>query len=324
MPLEVEHDNLRAVLAWSLTSGDLETGLRLCMEMKDFWWQGGYLSEGRRWPTTLLEQRYPGLESRVRAEALAEGAWQALYQGDYGAARPLAQEALAWYRNHADRAGTIDALEMVGIVTFAQGDRAAARVLADEVLALARELGDQRRLAGLLNDMGWQALLVADVERAVSLLEEAVALHHALDGPGWKLSVLHSLGMALLERGEYAACGRPFWRTAFARRLTWEPRTRCLAIWMRRMAGSVREEAQEQQDAQRAALLFAAAEGLREAIGVIRMHADQDLHRRHLEAAKARLDDTTWEAAWAEGRAMTLEQAVAYALDTPSANEGSP
>jgi DNA-binding NarL/FixJ family response regulator len=36
---------------------------------------------------------------------------------------------------------------------------------------------------------------------------------------------------------------------------------------------------------------------------------------RDIAAARAQLDAATWEAAWAEGRAMSLEQAIAYALE---------
>jgi DNA-binding NarL/FixJ family response regulator len=45
---------------------------------------------------------------------------------------------------------------------------------------------------------------------------------------------------------------------------------------------------------------------------------DRSLHRTHLAAARHRLDEEAFEAAWAEGRAMTPEQAIEYALDRPT------
>ena len=65
----------------------------------------------------------------------------------------------------------------------------------------------------------------------------------------------------------------------------------------------------------RAARLLGAAEGLREATGMQMWPADRREHDRVEADTHAHLDETAWAAAWAEGRAMTLEQAIAYALE---------
>jgi hypothetical protein len=64
----------------------------------------------------------------------------------------------------------------------------------------------------------------------------------------------------------------------------------------------------------RAAWLFGAAEAARERIGAPLPPGDRPLYDRHLARARADLDETAFDAAWAEGRAMTLDEAVAYAL----------
>ena len=66
----------------------------------------------------------------------------------------------------------------------------------------------------------------------------------------------------------------------------------------------------------RAAHLWGAAEALLEAIEATAYtyRADRSLHQGQVSAARARLDETLWTAAWAEGRAMSSEQAVEYAL----------
>ncbi len=52
---------------------------------------------------------------------------------------------------------------------------------------------------------------------------------------------------------------------------------------------------------------------------------DQAEYDRYVAAARAQLDDHAWAAAWAEGQAMTLERAIAYALeDTPEVTEQTP
>jgi hypothetical protein len=66
----------------------------------------------------------------------------------------------------------------------------------------------------------------------------------------------------------------------------------------------------------RAARLFGAAEALRERTGsAIGFATLRELYERHLETLRAQLDAKTFEAAWSEGRAMSPEQAVEYALE---------
>ncbi|HSH77162.1 MAG TPA: hypothetical protein VLA19_01370 [Herpetosiphonaceae bacterium] len=63
------------------------------------------------------------------------------------------------------------------------------------------------------------------------------------------------------------------------------------------------------------ALFFGAAEALLEPSGELLPPAERSKHERHVAIARAQMDEAAWQAAWAEGRAMTLEQAVAYALE---------
>lgn len=66
----------------------------------------------------------------------------------------------------------------------------------------------------------------------------------------------------------------------------------------------------------RAARLWGAAEAILETTEIIAYaHAPERSHyQRQVAAARERLDEAPWKAAWAEGRAMTPQQAVAYAL----------
>jgi hypothetical protein len=61
--------------------------------------------------------------------------------------------------------------------------------------------------------------------------------------------------------------------------------------------------------------LFGAAEALREIIGVLLLPIEWRDYDRNISETRAQFDETTFAAARAEGRAMTLEQAIAYALE---------
>jgi len=66
--LDLEHDNMRAALSWTLESGEAELGLRLAGALWRFWWMRGHYGEGRRWLEEALAKDGPA--SAVRAKAL--------------------------------------------------------------------------------------------------------------------------------------------------------------------------------------------------------------------------------------------------------------
>jgi hypothetical protein len=66
---------------------------------------------------------------------------------------------------------------------------------------------------------------------------------------------------------------------------------------------------------ERAARLWGAAAALREAIGAPLPPSEREKYEREVGAARAALGEEAFASAWAEGEAMTLEQAIAYALE---------
>ena len=65
---------------------------------------------------------------------------------------------------------------------------------------------------------------------------------------------------------------------------------------------------------ERAARLFGATEALREAVGYQYIPEEDAWREPYLAAARSQLDEAAWDKAWAEGRAMPMEQAIEYAL----------
>jgi hypothetical protein len=68
-------------------------------------------------------------------------------------------------------------------------------------------------------------------------------------------------------------------------------------------------------EAERVSRLFGAAEALREAVGYQQEPRESALRESYLAAARPRLTEARWDAAWAEGRRLGFEEAIAYALD---------
>ena len=140
--LDLDHDNLRAALRFSLDAEDAETALRLAGALWRFWWMRGYLDEGAAWLESALH-----LADRAtpltRARALHGAGKLARERGEYHQAAELTEASLDLFCQHGDRAGTALALHNLASVTRASGDLPGAEALARESLDLYRSLGDE-------------------------------------------------------------------------------------------------------------------------------------------------------------------------------------
>jgi tetratricopeptide (TPR) repeat protein len=235
--LEIEHDNLRAALSWTLERGTTELGLRLTAASLRFWEAHGHFSEGRRWLEKALKKE--GCTSTaVRAKALyamslmahrqydtnrAEVAAQeglklsaepkidgslaasfrimlgraARLRGDFQRAKQLLEEGLKLSRDADDRLGIADALRELAGVWSLTGDRAKAKALYEEGIVLCRELGYRLRLGDFLQIQGNTLLLEGDYERGAALFRER-------GDKGGLLYAVDLLGWVALLQDDYA------------------------------------------------------------------------------------------------------------------------
>lgn len=102
--LQTEHDNLRAALSWALEPADrsgehAESGLRIATALERFWLVYG-VSEGRGWLERGLSGS--GVSPRVRARALNQAGWIALFQGGQDRAVAMLEESLALFKELGD------------------------------------------------------------------------------------------------------------------------------------------------------------------------------------------------------------------------------
>ncbi len=183
--LDIENENLRAGLRWSLVEpGSTHGGLRLCGALQRFWWSRGHLSEGRDWCRRMLDKAGAGEPTKERAKTLNGAGGIAYLQGDYPAARKLHEESLAIQRQLGDRKGVAAALNNLGSVARDVGDLASARAQFEESLSIGREMGDRWYVANVLGNLGIVAHEQGDYQPARALHEESLALLREL-GDQW-------------------------------------------------------------------------------------------------------------------------------------------
>ncbi len=319
--LEEEHDNLRIALQWARQSGDLALGLRLAGALQRFWEMHSHLSEGRGWFEALLARTMgadDGCTPAVRAKALSGAARLAWAQGDYAQAAALGESSLKLCRAAGDAPGSAAMLNLLGLVAQHQGAYGRATALFEEGLALRRDLGDARGLAASLNNLGEVARVQGDYGRATALFAESLAIFRGLGEKYALADVLVGLGMALLAQGEYAQA-LPVYVESLglfqAVGSAWG-----VAYGLEGVAGVVCARGEPE----RAARLCGAAAALRDAIGAPLPPEDRADYERIVAAARAALGDDAFAAAWAAGRALSLDQAIAEAAPAPSDATAAP
>jgi predicted ATPase/class 3 adenylate cyclase len=349
LSLDRERDNLRAALDWTVESEEAELGFRLARALDDLWNRWGAFSEGRRHLTRLLALPRALALPELRADVLSSIGRLAHHQGDYEAAREFCEESLAICQGlrQEDRVGW--RYYQLGIVAREQGDYERACSLLEQSLALAQKKGEKGAIAGRLCDLGYAVYLRGDYPTAQTLLEQSVTMgresghfqitawaltHQAAvtDAEGNYLVAKALLDKALetwyeLELEFNLAYARHVQGRVAQHEGDWDMARACygesLAIWrdlgngrfVAELLEGFAQVVQAQRQPERAARLFGAAAALREAGRWPQPPAHRADYELAAAATRSVIGEEGFAAAWSEGQAMTLEEAVAYALE---------
>jgi predicted ATPase/DNA-binding SARP family transcriptional activator len=305
--LEREHDNIRAALGAARESGRGAVQLRLACALWRFWLLHSNLSEGRRWlDEALAAEEQP---AALRARALTALGAVARIQGDYNTARTALAESLQLYRDLGDEEGVARSLDKLGNLASCEGDYELAAGFFDESIGMCRALDDRWDLASALVNRGDLALHQREYERATALFEESLSLFRAAgDAPGSAVSLLN-LGLTFVRQGRNEQALPLLQETlAIFRDLSYREG---IANCLEPLAAVVVAEG----GAERAARLLAGSRALCETIGAVLDPLERELHERTTAAVTERLDPDVLAAVSADGRAMSLADLVAYALE---------
>jgi len=306
--LEVEHDNIRSAIAWCRDDPEgVEAGLRLTGAMGWFWVTHGYVNEGQQHLAEALARESLS-RTKARGDALMMSA-QFAYP-DYATAQTLYEECLAIWRELGDKSSIAVALTQLGLIKHEQGDHTNTLSYLEQSLTLHQEAGERRNSAHTLYWLGCIAEEQGDLEKARFHLEEAYAIDlefgQRAGHAQWKL------GDVLSMQGVYAAARKLLIESL---KVAWELGDKALAnasleylAWL----------AYSEGESERAVRLFGAADILRTTCGYIFSPSDKNKHVARTVEVRATLGDAAFTTAWEQGRAMTLEQAVAYALSEGS------
>lgn len=271
--------------------------------------------------------------------------------GEYQAGLEACNEAVRLYRQLGDRSGLGFALSWTGMLATLQGDNDLAERALAEAILLGRAIDSKLILIFAIGVQSQQLFLPrGDIVAARAGNEESVRLAREANAPWAEAMGVRGLARVAAALGEWDEARR---HTQEAAKVFREMGDRyvlnevyaelayielhagclpeagqlfrqCVAVWQEfgqraeiaRVLEGIAYIARAQNQPRRAAQLLGAAEALREQIGT----PLRDFERIEYDAAvawlHAQLDETTYHARWSEGRAMGMDQAIAYVLES--------
>jgi predicted ATPase/DNA-binding XRE family transcriptional regulator len=347
--LDLDLDNVRAALAWSLSpDGDVELGQRLGGSLSWYWYHRGHLREGRDWQERLLaaDTRPTPTPGRARAHFVIGGI--SLMQGDARTSRRYLEHAAALYETQRDAWRRAQALTLLGIALASLGDAQASLDRYRDSVELARGLDDRWLEAYALINEGAARVLLDELAQADALYRSSLALFETLADDWGRAIALRALAGLAVERGDAAGARVVYEQSVPLFRQTGDVRglaqallalgktalregdlaqarqalTESVVRWrevgisggiVRCLSGLAEIEAAS-GEAPVAVRLFAATRRQAEAFGVRFAEVDQVEHNRALGALRGRVPEEQFAADWQTGQAQLLDQVVAEAI----------
>lgn len=334
--LELEHDNLRAALAYALEARDedggmrTETGknplhpssfslhpfdaaLRLCGALWRFWQAHSHFLEGRRWlEMALTPTASSAVRPEVRAKAL-HGAGVLLSLSDYTASLAYHEENLNIRREMKDIAGQVAALRDLGWLALHYNDFERARRFGEASLRLGQAEQDKPNIAASLFVLSIAAFHQGNLAKSAELGEECLEIWRELGDLGSCASALNHLGRLALRQGAFEKAGRLMVESLG---LNWKLNNKLgVANTILQIIELSLAQPAQPAGTYRAVQLLSWQERISATFGgnmppLARLSFDASLAN-----SRSRLDDAHFSALWTEGQALTVEQAVGLARE---------
>ena len=338
--LELELDNFRAALGWSLEKGEMgtEAGLELASSLWWFSFMRNFQDQGRLLKQALRVSK-PATDPVKRAKALVRLAWVNfydaaasdeglalartlgaagkesvafallgkagwnIYQADYAGGKSLAEESLKLYRELGDLWGMCETLTWLGLGLINMGDHQQAIAPLEESLALARQIQDPNEIAFALWQLGRAAMARKDYAQATKFMAESLAIYKELRLYGGVTFLLSDLGKAAMEQGDDQRAVSHY-KEFLSLAWNWGI-DRKIAEGLEQLASALMYQQPEY-----ATRLFGTAEALRQSSNSELFPYQKQDYDRTLGFLRSHLDGAVLGSCWAEGRAMNIRQVV--------------
>lgn len=306
--LELEHDNIRAALNWTLDHAEGEMGMRMAAALKVFWASRAHGQEGRIRLMAQLAAPSARARTSTRLNAIIQAGALAYEDSDYASARMLLDEALSIANELGDNTHMAALLSSSATVAILQADYPKARHAIEQALEIARQSGSLFEQAGTLIGLGDILRLLGEHALARANLEEGIRICRMLNATNLLGYGLRQLCKVVLHFGDadhaLALCRESLTLNQSSR--SQQGIVACIA--------SLAAIAETRGDGRRATQLLGAVTAQLNLIGTPLLPRDRMDYERLVATLRSRLGEDEFSAAWVKGQAMTVEQAIACAV----------
>jgi ATP/maltotriose-dependent transcriptional regulator MalT len=294
-------------LTWFAERRDGKRLARLATALCPFWEERAHYAEGRRWLETALEMGST-LPARDRLPLLSGAGTMAWRQSDFARAIPRHEEALILARELGDREAEAFAINNLGVQAAELGKTDEARERYETCLMIAREVGEPRMVIYVLHNLAQVQRVQRETVAAKRNMEEALALarEHAMN---WIVPyILDGLGLTAADLGEYDRAIALLHESIAQAQTTGNP-----GIVIYGIEGLANVAAATGQPEQ-AVRLLGAADAWRERLAYPLSPSDITYAEPVMTSLRTALGADGFRAAWADGRLLSQEEALAEAL----------
>jgi ATP/maltotriose-dependent transcriptional regulator MalT len=207
--------------------------------------------------------------------------------------------------------------QLAGTLFISQTEPTRVDPLFQQGFALQQEVGDQEGIAVSSLLLGWVALQHGDMATAHTRVEEGLTLYRKMEHREGIAEALSLLGKVEAARGDYA-CARALYDESLAMAQEIGDQE-LLASGLTRLARVVAVQGEPAW----AVRLWGSAEALREAIGAPLPPIERAGYDQAVAAVRDHLGEDAFVTAWAQGRTLTAEQALAPSPDLQGAQRHS-
>jgi predicted ATPase/class 3 adenylate cyclase len=226
-------------------------------------------------------------------------------QGEYARAYTHFEESLTLFRELGNKRGIAASLtQLAGTLFVSQGNQDLIYPLLEQGLSLDREVGDKEGMAVASLLLAWVALKHGERATARSRAEESLMLYREMEHREGMAEALCMLGKVEASRGDHALA-RTLYEDSLAMALEIGDKE-LMASGLEGLASVVAM----QGELAWATRLWGTAEALREAIGAPLQPIEWADYKQAVATARDHLGEEAFASAWAQGRAMTAEQAL--------------
>jgi non-specific serine/threonine protein kinase len=311
--LEAENENIRSALTWTLKAGELKSGARLAIAMRNFWRLHGYYYEGNQWFARLLARE--GYPEDLRAKLQLHAGLISMSRGSHEEAIIFGEESLKFFQAHRDRFNIAHTKFLLGTTSVYQGDREKGIGYLEESLITFRDFEDECHIANTLLVLTEVHIREGDLENGAVTNQESLSIFKRIGDPWGIAFALSSAGEIARKQGDIHKA-TDYHKQSLS--IHWQQKHIQDSLYLIEFLAII---AVIEANHQHAAKLWGAADVLRQSFKIPLQILYQQDYAGYIDKVRQSLGKEEFTSAWQEGEKLSLEEAIELAAPGTITNQ---